>query len=122
MAVHHVTPTHYYTALGSHEPILHLQPGDTVFTTTVDASGRGQSNEPITAPGNPMTGPFLVEGAEPGDTLVVHLERITPNRVQGWSSAMLAPNVVDPSYVPELHKEQEHELFGISILLLNEPH
>jgi acetamidase/formamidase len=49
-----------------------------------------------------MTGPFYVEGAEPGDTLVVQLERITPNRSYGWSGRMVAPNCVDPTYVPEL--------------------
>ncbi len=25
---------------------------------------------------NPQTGPFYVEGAEPGDTLVVHIDKI----------------------------------------------
>jgi acetamidase/formamidase len=49
-----------------------------------------------------MTGPFYVEGAQPGDTLVVHLDAITPNRRYGWSGSFLAPNVVDPAYVAEL--------------------
>ncbi|MFO1350472.1 MAG: acetamidase/formamidase family protein [Gammaproteobacteria bacterium] len=33
---------------------------------------------------NPQTGPFYVEGAEPGDTLVVHLLKVAPNRDWGW--------------------------------------
>jgi acetamidase/formamidase len=49
-----------------------------------------------------MTGPFYIEGAEPGDTLVVHLDKLTPSRTYGWTAKMIAPNVVDPSYVPEL--------------------
>lgn len=32
---------------------------------------------------NPQTGPFHVEGAEPGDTLAVHFVRITPKEVGG---------------------------------------
>ena len=102
MTTHHFQPTHYFTTMAAHEPVLHIAAGDTVVTTTVDAAGRDASNEQVTPRGNPMTGPFYVDGAEPGDTLVVHLERITPNRPQGWSSAMLAPNVVDPDYVPHL--------------------
>jgi acetamidase/formamidase len=49
-----------------------------------------------------MTGPFYVEGAEPGDTLVVKLDRLRPNRRRGWSRTMVAPNVVDPEYTPYL--------------------
>src|SRR5438552_1382725 len=29
---------------------------------------------------NPQTGPFYVEGAEPGDTLAVHIEKVDPAR------------------------------------------
>jgi len=102
MTVHHFQPSHYHTTMGSHPPVLHVQSGDTIITTTVDARGQGASGEPITAAGNPMTGPFFVEGAEPGDTLVVRLDRLAPNRPTGWSRKMVAPNVVDPGYVPQM--------------------
>jgi len=102
MATHHFQPTRYYTTIGSHEPVLRIAPGDTVITTTVDARGQDSSAQEITPRGNPMTGPFYVEGAEPGDTLVVHLDKLTPNRTYGWTARMLAANVVDPDYVPEL--------------------
>ena len=49
-----------------------------------------------------MTGPFYVEGAEPGDTLAVRLESMTPNRAWGWTSNVLAPNVVDPKAAADL--------------------
>lgn len=29
---------------------------------------------------NPQTGPFFVDGAEPGDTLAIHFISITPSR------------------------------------------
>jgi acetamidase/formamidase len=102
MATHHFSPNHYHTTIGSHAPVLHVAPGDTVVTTTVDARGQDASGNQITRPGNPMTGPFYVDGAEPGDTLVVHLHKLTPNRPLGWTRRMVAPNVVDPEYIPAL--------------------
>jgi acetamidase/formamidase len=37
---------------------------------------------------NPQTGPFYVEGAEPGDTLVLHLVALEPARDWGASAAI----------------------------------
>jgi amidase len=102
MAIHHFQPTHYFNTIGSHPPVLHIADGDTVITTTVDAGGWDNAGNQAAVRGNPMTGPFYIEGAEPGDTLVVELNRIMPNRTYGWSSRMVAPNCVDPEYVPEL--------------------
>jgi acetamidase/formamidase len=100
--LHHFTPTHYYTALGPYEPVLRVADGDTIVTTTVDARGYDHRREQITPRGNPQTGPFFVEGAEPGDTLVVQLDRIWPNREYGWCGSSVAANVVDPGYVKQL--------------------
>ncbi|MEZ4862490.1 MAG: acetamidase/formamidase family protein [Caldilineaceae bacterium] len=102
MATHHFQPSHYFNTIGSHEPVLRISPGDTVITTTVDARGQDATGAQITRPGNPMTGPFYVAGAEPGDTLVVQLDKLTPNRPHGWTRRMIAPNVVDPDYVRHL--------------------
>jgi acetamidase/formamidase len=88
--------------MGSHAPVLHIAPGDVVLTSCVDAHGVDAHLDAVAQRDNPMTGPFYVEGAEPGDTLVVRLERITPNRTFGWSGRVLAANVVDPAYVPQL--------------------
>ncbi|RLT37512.1 MAG: acetamidase [Chloroflexi bacterium] len=102
MAVHHFQPAHYHTTIGPHAPVLRVQSGDTIVTTTVDARGQDASGAYITEPGNPMTGPFYVEGAEPGDTLVVRLDKLTPSRPTGWTRKMVAANVVDPDYVTQL--------------------
>jgi len=85
---HHFKPAkYYYTYDGRHEPVLKLKPGDILITTTVDAFGNMISNEKQRASElvhlpkvNHQTGPFFVEGAEPGDTLVLHLIKIQPNR------------------------------------------
>ena len=107
MAIHHFTPEHYYTALGTYEPVLRIADGDTVITTTVDAGGADASNKQVTSGGNPQTGPFYVEGAEPGDTLAIHFDRIWPNRPYGYTGSCLAPNVVDPWYVTEFPPTSE---------------
>lgn len=99
MATHRFEPTHYHTTMGTHAPVLRVGDGDTIITTTVDARGRDARDEQVTPRGNPQTGPFFVEGAEPGDTLVVKLDRLAPNRRMGWSGVALAPNVVDPQDV-----------------------
>lgn len=99
MTTHTFTPTHYHNTMGSHEPVLRIAPGDSVITTTVDAMGYDMHGQRVTRGPNPQTGPFYVEGAEPGDTLVMNLDRLTPNRLTGESGPLLAPNVVDPGWL-----------------------
>lgn len=108
MATHRFIPTHYHTTIGWHDPVLTIAPGDTVVTTCVDARGLDANDQPVTPRGNPMTGPFYIEGAEPGDMLVVRLERLHPNRLRGWSGVLLAPGVVDPDDVGKLAQAGGH--------------
>jgi len=49
--------------------------------------------------GNPQTGPFYVEGAEPGDTLEVTIDRLTPNRDMGYTAVVIAETLFDPPAV-----------------------
>ena len=51
---------------------------------------------------NPLTGPFLVDGAQPGDTLAVQLRNLAPNRNYGYSETSIMPGVVDPACSREL--------------------
>ncbi len=95
---HSFTPTIYHDTLGSHDPVLRVRSGDTIVTTTLDAAGRDADGEQAGPPGNPQTGPFHVEGAQPGDTLAVRFDRIRPNRGYGFCSRRLMPNVLDPGY------------------------
>lgn len=99
---HSFVPTHYFRTLGSHDPVLRVADGDQIFTTTVDARGFDHERKAVTQRGNPQTGPFYVEGAEPGDSLVVELDSIKPNRSYGFCGSSVAPNVVRPDYVPQL--------------------
>jgi amidase len=105
-ATHRFQPSVYHTTIGSHQPALHVQPGDTVETTTVDSGGIDKDGRQVTPGGNPQTGPFYVQGAEPGDVLAVRFERIVPNRSWARTSALVALHVVDPGFVPELPRER----------------
>jgi acetamidase/formamidase len=100
MTRHDFRPTHYFTTIGAHAPVLHIADGDTVVTATVDAGGTDEHGRRVTPRGNPMTGPFYIAGAEPGDALAVTIERLMPTRPTGWTAAMVAPQVVDPSFRP----------------------
>lgn len=81
----------------AHEPVLRIKPGDRVITKTLDARGFDANNNELGRRSNPQTGPFYIEGAEPGDMLIVRLEKIEPNRATAWSSSLLAPYTVDPA-------------------------
>lgn len=105
MPTHRFTPERYYVNIGSHPVALRVADGDTVITTCVDSGGWDHRGEKITEGGNPMSGPFYVEGAEPGDTLAVRLDRVRPNRDYGISGTVVAENVVDPRFVRELPEQ-----------------
>jgi acetamidase/formamidase len=78
---HEFTPTTFYRQFSaSNKPVLEIAPGDTVHTTTVDAGGADERGVRRVLGGNPETGPFYVQTAWPGDTLVVHFNRIRLNR------------------------------------------
>jgi len=109
MAIHSFEPAHYHTVIGAHDPVLRVADGDTIITTTVDAGGKDAAGEQVTPGGNPQTGPFYVEGAAPGDTLAVRLDRLEPNCARAYSGTVIAPNVVDPVYVNKLPQRQGAE-------------
>src|SRR5262245_53986015 len=90
VAVHRFTPSRYYRAIGSHPPALHIADGDSVVTTTVDSGGGDATGRRVTDGGNPQTGPFHIEGAEPGDTLAVRFDVLRPNRATGYSAQVVA--------------------------------
>lgn len=102
MTTHRYVPDRYHNVLGSLAPVLRIADGDSVVTTTVDAWGQDHDGVRRAPQPNPMTGPFFVEGAEPGDALIVTIDRMTPTRDTGWTRSALAANVVDPEAVPGL--------------------
>src|SRR5256885_2024319 len=89
---HRYVPDHFFnTYSGAHPPALRIKPGDRVVTKTIDAAGVDWDGKPTGTGGNPETGPFYIEGAEPGDMLVVRVEKIGTNRARCSSSATVTP-------------------------------
>ena len=90
------TPTTFYRQFSaSNKPVLHIAPGDTIHTTTVDAAGTDERGVKRVLGGNPETGPFYIETAWPGDTLVVHLNRVRLNRDYAISDDFIVGRALD---------------------------
>jgi amidase len=97
--------TVYFTYCYAHPPAAHINAGDTVRTKTRDASNDVFSVSDKTVMSkldltkvNPQTGPFYVEGAEPGDTLKVHIDKISLNREFGWGASIPFFGALAPEY------------------------
>jgi len=103
--VHRFTPEAYYRTFNATNPVaLRIKPGDTVVTKTLDAAGgdeKGVMRHKVF--GNPLTGPFYVEGAEPGDALVVTLNKVRLNRNWGWTSYRLGLFSVTANYAERIY-------------------
>jgi acetamidase/formamidase len=90
------TEEQYAWTFGGCDPVMRIRPGDVLDLFTEDAFGgriRSSDDVPsrsITYPFiNPQTGPFYVEGAEPGDTLAIHLIDVHPAR--DWAVSTTVP-------------------------------
>jgi acetamidase/formamidase len=82
-----VNEVNYHTFSREHPIVARIRPGDLVITKTVDSAGFDyQGVRHTKTHGNPLTGPFYVEGAEPGDAVVVHLRRVRLNRSTGYTA------------------------------------
>lgn len=98
--LHTFEPQVYYRTFSrANPPALHIFPGDTVRTKTLDAYGVDERGVQRAFGGNPQTGPFYIEGAMIGDTIAVHFNKIRPNRDTAIQyRAALAPGVLPPGY------------------------
>lgn len=115
---HEFTPTTFYRQFSpANKPVLTIAPGDTVHTTTVDAGGKDEKGVERVLGGNPETGPFYVETAEPGDTLAVHFTRIRLNRDWAGSDDFVVGRALDSDWAGKMkdlgktvlwHLDREH--------------
>jgi amidase len=88
-------------------PVMHISPGDTVRTWTVDAGGVDKNGKRRVLGGNPETGPFYIDGAFPGDTLVIKLNRVQLNRDTAESGSEIAYNALTPDYVHDAKYDEK---------------
>jgi acetamidase/formamidase len=89
-------PEQYAWTFGGAEPIRRVTPGTLMKLWTEDAFGgrlQSASDKPSEKLDmrevNPQTGPFYVEGAEPGDTLAIHFVDLQPAR--DWAASATIP-------------------------------
>jgi len=93
---HEFTPAVFYRQFSPHfAPVLTVNPGDSIHTTTVDAGGVDEKGIARVLGGNPETGPFYVESAVPGDTLVVHFTKVRLNRDWAQSDDFVVGRALD---------------------------
>jgi amidase len=97
---------YYHTFSHTNAVLDHIRPGEIVFTRTLDSGGQDEKSEHRSQPSNPLTGPFYVEGAEPGDGLIVHFRRVRLNRNWGYSGWRLALISLTPEYVEKIYSSK----------------
>lgn len=102
MITHRFTATAWHNVLGTFPPALTVRSGDTVVTETLDAWGADKDGVRRAHEPNPMNGPIAVEGAEPGDALLVEILDMAPIAPTGWTRPSLAVNVVDPLFARDV--------------------
>jgi acetamidase/formamidase len=108
---HEVYPNHHSRVFSAYkEPVARVRSGDTVITRTWDSGGTDHKavwhiQHPYVYPesGNPLMGPFYIEGAEYGDSLEVHLDKVRINRNYGYTSYRLSPAVLNPNTIESLY-------------------
>ncbi|GAA2442009.1 acetamidase/formamidase family protein [Streptomyces glaucus] len=89
-------PGEYAWTFGGVPPVARIAPGTVLDLYTEDCfAGRVRSEKDLVSEVcefpflNPQTGPFHVEGAEPGDTVAVHFVSVEPAR--DWAASTTVP-------------------------------
>src|SRR5204863_8156032 len=89
-------PSDLAWTFGGFPPVRTVRPGTVLELWTEDAfAGKVRTTDDLVSRVvefpfvNPVTGPFHVEGAEPGDTLAVHFVSIEPSR--DWAASSTIP-------------------------------
>ncbi|MEU8957956.1 acetamidase/formamidase family protein [Streptomyces sp. NPDC048518] len=89
-------PGEYAWTFGGTPPVARIAPGTILDLFTEDCfAGNVRSEKDLVSKVcefpflNPQTGPFYVEGAEPGDTVAVHFVSIEPAR--DWAASTTVP-------------------------------
>jgi acetamidase/formamidase len=105
---YHATINDVKYVYGSAAPVAHVKPGEIIETNTLDAFGNA-----IKKPGdklssvkgdNPLTGPFHIDGAQPGDSLAIKFLDLQVDGNQGVGA--FAPGfgaLNQTNYTPMLH-------------------
>jgi len=105
---YHATIDNVKYVYGVAPPVARLRPGNILEANSLDCFGNAikkpGDTQALVKGDNPLTGPFFIEGAEPGDTLVVHFLDLQVDGNQGLGA--FAPGfgaLNETNYTPMLH-------------------
>ena len=102
----YIKPTEYKLTYGFHQGGYSIDPGEIIHTSLPDAHGYDSLMVQVAGSPNPLAGPFLVRGAQPGDTLIVSIHTLTPNRESGFSCKDIHPNLHNPPLPPSERRRE----------------
>src|ERR1700731_3433889 len=105
---YHATINDVKYVYGPATPVAHVKAGDIIETNTLDAFGnvlkKPGDKLSLVKGDNPLTGPFYIDGAQPGDTLAVKILDLQVDGNQGVGT--FAPGfgaLNETGYTPMLH-------------------
>jgi len=110
IVTYRATTENVKAVFGPADPVAALRPGDTLDTNTLDCFG-GALQKPgdtmsMVKMDNPLTGPFYVEGAQRGDTLVVKFLDLSIDGDQGIGNYVPGFGALSSStYTPMLNHD-----------------
>ena len=107
---YHATIDKVKYVFGVAPPVARLKPGNILDANSLDCFGDALQNPgdsfSLVKGDNPLTGPFYIEGAEPGDTLVVHILELQVDGKQGVGTFSPGFGAINAThYTPMLEKE-----------------
>jgi acetamidase/formamidase len=107
----HASMDNVKATFGPAEPVAHVKPGGILEANSLDCFGNAlqKPGDPFSniKIDNPLTGPFYIDGAEPGDTLVIDILDLRVDGKQGvgtFGPGFGAAN--STHYTPMLEKEE----------------
>ena len=134
---------YHYTIGPYSDPVLTVQPGDRIRIETRDAfegairTERDKPTKRLRMPFvNPQNGPIMIEGAEPGDALVVHIESMAPRGENPRGTCCMIPhfgaltgtaltatlNPPLPEITRKVHVDEKHVRWSERVTLPYKPH
>jgi len=107
---YHATIDNVKYVFGVAPPVAHLKPGNILDANSLDCFGNALQKPgdsfALVKGDNPLTGPFYIDGAEPGDTLVVHILDLQVDGKQGVGTFSPGFGAINAThYTPMLEKE-----------------
>jgi acetamidase/formamidase len=87
-------------------PVLRINSGDTIFTETIDASGHDKLGVKRQKGGNPLTGPFYINGSTAWDILKITLYKVSLNRSDAFTTESFSSRSMPDSISKQFKRPQ----------------